>query len=1362
MNQFHSCNNPFTAVRRRHHCRICGQIFCGVCADNFLEKSFFGFSEKEIVRVCNICLSRRKEQLRLSQMYSPVMKKNTDRKSALSSGVARARQSPAKGSMPRISSTAEGLLSTQYKRVTIPGLGTNTDSEVSDEEVSDSEDEFSLLNIFWDEGDVPSYPLENDRKVNFDYRKFSTQAECALPSSSQSPAKQQTESSPQSLALETIVDALLERHSLQKDVWLGLLCELAQESVKEIGLSEMDDMDVRKYVKVKSLPGGNVGDSKFVQGAIVERNVAHKQMQANLENPKVLLMSCAIEFQKPDWKLVTFDVLMMQEKNFLQILVDRIVALDPDLLITSETISSTALDYLKAAGIACVTRVKPSMLDRLSRFTGAHIVHHLSDIPSAASMLGHRCGAVYTETFESTTRKRTLMFFDKCERRLGGTVLLRGGKFSNDLHVLKSILQFAIFSAYHLRLEESFVSDLMLSCGLPRNDPESISPGVKFVAPVAPEKLELIPSLVLSEDQTPDLFNLLKYESPSLNFDYADVFDAMTNPTDHYTCLSGGKTGDILENQSIVYSFSQHHPEKRSHCLAYQYHFIKFYSPNDFSLSKFLTSFCRSAIPCGAPNCQKPQIEHELSFMHSNSRLFVSTTQNAEKCNTSLVPHQIRTWFVCNACRSGTDPVYLSVEAELLSFGKFLEVLFMNKTLTCVSGHEVNPHGVLIFEFDEYITTVSFLTMPVYSVVPPVMKQRFNMEVELSLVEKELSSLASSTRLTYETLKTRAGTLGLTDEVLVMEKEEADLLDNIQEARSWRLLEINKLFRLLFTNVLRWSGTFDHIANANHSNNDSSSKAKSSTYIKPSKAASTPTQPEKKLLGGNNTLNSPGHHLVSTGNVSNTLPVTDPSSGENSNSNSSTNISGLSLRLSVEGAKLGSSGQPTIPSGAATPPTTTAVDGAGQQPHFISRILKKKANSLLQDLAEAFSAVPEEKSSTMYQLYAGKAAPMPLSPLTKESVIVFDQEPSSVIAHALGTDSYREQMHKLLAPLIGRSASVEKRDAVLDFETISEDLFVELSLTNSLYSQSPMKVSFESMLPRLQYKCDVTIYYPVQFAALRSIVCGGDAQFVYSMARSQKWLAKEQGGGASKAYFLNSKDGLYLLKSVPSVELKNFQAFAQKYFEYLFTAHKSEVPTMLVKIVGMFSVDVKNPSGLNERQDFIVMEKLFHDRTISKTFDLKGSLINRLKPDSSMVLQDENLRRMMWSNPLVVDDVSKGMFGLAIWNDSYFLSQVSVMDYSILVGVDEEKSQLVVGIIDYIRPYSWDKQLEYALKATLNSGTGKRPTVISPNDYRDRFRISTWTYFTLIPNRNTVVLQLQNEERKEEKKEVNVLVQYDE
>jgi hypothetical protein len=93
------------------------------------------------------------------------------------------------------------------------------------------------------------------------------------------------------------------------------------------------------------------------------------------------------------------------------------------------------------------------------------------------------------------------------------------------------------------------------------------------------------------------------------------------------------------------------------------------------------------------------------------------------------------------------------------------------------------------------------------------------------------------------------------------------------------------------------------------------------------------------------------------------------------------------------------------------------------------------------------------------------------------------------------------------------------------------------------------------------------------------------------------------------------------------------------------------------------------------------------------------------------------------------------------------------MDYSLLVGVEEDrggvggaagaddgdvqkkgKSRLVVGIIDYIRQYTWDKQLETYVKSSgvLGGGT-KQPTIISPKLYKRRFRSAMKQYLVTVP-----------------------------
>lgn len=47
------CEQPFTVVRRKHHCRSCGQVFCARCSSNAVPLPHLSYNRP--VRVCNNC-----------------------------------------------------------------------------------------------------------------------------------------------------------------------------------------------------------------------------------------------------------------------------------------------------------------------------------------------------------------------------------------------------------------------------------------------------------------------------------------------------------------------------------------------------------------------------------------------------------------------------------------------------------------------------------------------------------------------------------------------------------------------------------------------------------------------------------------------------------------------------------------------------------------------------------------------------------------------------------------------------------------------------------------------------------------------------------------------------------------------------------------------------------------------------------------------------------------------------------------------------------------------------------------------------------------------------------------------------------
>lgn len=87
-------------------------------------------------------------------------------------------------------------------------------------------------------------------------------------------------------------------------------------------------------------------------------------------------------------------------------------------------------------------------------------------------------------------------------------------------------------------------------------------------------------------------------------------------------------------------------------------------------------------------------------------------------------------------------------------------------------------------------------------------------------------------------------------------------------------------------------------------------------------------------------------------------------------------------------------------------------------------------------------------------------------------------------------------------------------------------------------------------------------------------------------------------------------------------------------------------------------------------------------------------------------------------------------------NDTLFLSIVNVVDYSILVGFDEDTHEIVVGIIDYLRQYDIIKKMERVGKGGLGMVTGQaEPTIIQPSQYRKRFSLAMEKYFMTVPDK---------------------------
>jgi len=149
------------------------------------------------------------------------------------------------------------------------------------------------------------------------------------------------------------------------------------------------------------------------------------------------------------------------------------------------------------------------------------------------------------------------------------------------------------------------------------------------------------------------------------------------------------------------------------------------------------------------------------------------------------------------------------------------------------------------------------------------------------------------------------------------------------------------------------------------------------------------------------------------------------------------------------------------------------------------------------------------------------------------------------------------------------------------------------------------------------------------------------------------------------------------------------------------------------------------------------MEYLFYKREVKQCWDLKGSLRNRYASTKTEapVLLDENFVQDLWRNQLYVHPHSKAALNLAMENDSTFLSNQDIMDYSLLAGICQENDEVIIGIVDYMRTFTLDKRVESLVKTALP--IAHSPTVVSPELYRRRFTEAIDGYFAISPDQWT-------------------------
>ena len=1478
----YTCEDAFTVYRRRHHCRVCGQVFCDRCSSYYIDGLWINLQGP--VRACKFC----SEQLaiRIEKESSNCHKSN-------------------------------GITQNHFFPEDLRRLSTQN----------------SNIDYHGDLGTIRENPLSKMYHTTMLQKRASEHLE------------------------KLVVRMLNESDSnIDSQRWRDIILRLAIKVVSTVepNVRLGDSMDIREYVKMKIIPGGSMEESVYVNGIVFRKRIYHKSILSRgpILNPRVLLLGGGIEFQRSDWKFSSLETLIEQEEKYLEILVEKISSLRPDVLIVGKSISGKARELLRHQNIVALQNFKESQLERISRLLDAivlpttdHVIQQNGDDCIGSSqkfsvkIINNDSERVEKNVqIEGILKDRICkgscyIYLDGCPPKQGCSIILRG-ECRGVLHQIKRILKFSIIVAYHLRLEVAYYND----------------------------RYAMIPISSVGEDK--DMYNEEWIKTNVIsNLTWEPNLDALNSIQDR-KLLSTSLSVDICSPcinpiRGILVAYAKEHPLRSP--LAIDYHRISyasiiteentqknkselacvdFYGKTDTTLGRFLIDRCFRQKFKEKENF----VRSNLTFVHRTGRLdFDISFKEGEDSNAATIEGDhlffdplklpIYTSSYCKVCENWVTPYEcLSEESWKMSMGKFLEITFYNNSAICRTGnctHSIRDCHVLtffchthegrfqarvnfkrLFSFSLRIRkflpldtvfhreeTIKFLrsfskesstTLHDFKKVLSVIEkdvhdtlhgdERFELVVQdIKLIHQEIDNfkinIESSLQCCLDFLS-RSISEACEDSHVHYEE---DCSSNIgEELRIDRNDPIEVRYPMIFSSVFltkaqEWNRVIDmwhhYLVSRNAVEISGSMSASQDLEECASRISGDNFDSNTKFLDQKSSGSCDGNIISENHNPSLIHEAISSDTNEGKWSSKSFNLKRNLVRQnnkydnmcdrenserihvankysyeltddkcreeSIESFLPGnndvhspvkesfyfSSGRPTDDSRSKSgeKERLRGMFGGKKLSQAFARF-KLGSNHKQEERAAKFNVPLDNLTRGRFSLKPGKEGKV---------LLVNEDDIASIISYSLASEEYsrkffdeidehctdqvevnfprRKVDHERCNSV--RDDNVDKnfmeaehhlRDARVQEECSSYSASNILGVASVLeHSAEFTKLSIveERQVPHrakeLQYvkqmrslkkhhvkhrfedrdECDIVsckfichTFWAAQFRAVREIFLQDetDEGFIRSLALSSSWNAQ---GGKSGAVFSKTFDGRFVVKCISRTELQMFLEIAPEYFNYLADTHLHNKCTVLCKIYGIYQVGYHNKvTGKKVMEQVVVMENVFHERNITRLFDLKGSSRGRYattedKEDfdtsvlrrceakkaeapytkastfSGRVLMDDNFMELTNGLPFPMKYLANEYLQRAIENDTEFLSSVNIVDYSILVGIDEDNLEVSVGIIDYMRQYDIIKRVERMGKSVGMIAGQAEPTIVQPSQYKNRFRLAMERNFMGVPDK---------------------------
>ncbi|KNC54936.1 T-complex protein 1 subunit epsilon [Thecamonas trahens ATCC 50062] len=206
------------------------------------------------------------------------------------------------------------------------------------------------------------------------------------------------------------------------------LAEVCVDAVLSVADLERRDVDF-ELIKVVGKEGGAMEDTQLIKGVIIDKQFSHPQMDKELKDVKIAILTCPFEPPKPKTKhklnvksKEEFEKLYKQEQAYFTEMVAQVKASGATLACSQWGFDDEANHLLLQNDLPAIRWIGGVEMELIAIATNGNIVPRFSDL--TPEKLG-TAGTVRELSFGTTKDK--MIVFEDCPNQKAVTIFVRGG-----------------------------------------------------------------------------------------------------------------------------------------------------------------------------------------------------------------------------------------------------------------------------------------------------------------------------------------------------------------------------------------------------------------------------------------------------------------------------------------------------------------------------------------------------------------------------------------------------------------------------------------------------------------------------------------------------------------------------------------------------------------------------------------------------------------------------------------------------------------------------------------------------------------------------------------------------------------------